>query len=320
MNFQQPPVQQLQVPAAVSNIGNNIGNALDQAKTGFNSSVSGFSEQAQTGVNASQEFLQSNTIVAKFVFIILIIIAFLFLLALGINILQYFVNPPTNPYLFKGSVSGTADLTIPSDPKQEKSVQINRSNNESKGLEFTWSYWLYINDLDVLSNNAKPCQHIFNKGDTNYVDGIASVNNGPGVYLVKPATDKPNSATLRIIMDTAEANANANTIDIDNCPIKKWFHVAMRMQNTIFDVYVNGTIVNRLIMTGIPKQNYNDVNVGKNGGFNGKISNLRYYSHSLNTFEINNIIYSGPDTSTIDSALNTTNNYSYLSSSWYKMN
>jgi len=92
----------------------------------------------------------------------------------------------------------------------------------------------------------------------------------------------------------------------------------MRMQNTIFDIYVNGIISNRLMLQDVPKQNYNDVNIGKNGGFPGKLSNLRYYTHALNAFDINNIVSSGPNTNQSSLSGATASGYSgYLSNIWY---
>lgn len=314
MDYQQP-AQNIGIPDAASNVGNSISSAAEQAKTGFNSAVSGFSSQTQAGMSASQSFLQSNTIIAKFAFLILILIGFLFLFALGVNLMQYFFSAPTNPYVIYGMVDGNVSATIPSDPKQSNAVLINRSNNESKGLEFTWSYWMYINDL---ANTATTYQHIFNKGDVSFdATGVSKVNNGPGVYLKKSGTtNNSESATLHIIMDTS--SQTNNNIDIDNIPLRKWVHVAMRMQNTTFDIYVNGIVSNRLVLQDVPKQNYNDVNIGKNGGFVGKLSNLRYYTHALNAFEINNIVSSGPNTSQSSlSGATTSGDSTYLSNIWY---
>jgi hypothetical protein len=67
----------------------------------------------------------------------------------------------------------------------------------------------------------------------------------------------------------------------------------MRVENTM-DVYVNGTITSRTKFTAVPKQNYNDVQICQNGGFEGNLSNLRYFSHALSAFEINNIVKGGP--------------------------
>ena len=62
-------------------------------------------------------------------------------------------------------------------------------------------------------------------------------------------------------------------------------------------------------------QNYHDVHVCKNGGFQGKISNLRYYNKALTIFEINSIINSGPDTKVYNTQIS--KDYNYLSTLWY---
>ena len=51
----------------------NISKSIDDAKTGLNNAVGDFS--SKTAVDASSEFLESNTIVAKFAFIIIVLIA-----------------------------------------------------------------------------------------------------------------------------------------------------------------------------------------------------------------------------------------------------
>ena len=316
-----------ELPQSVKNAGETLGNTVNSLKTNVNSSIAGFSQQAQAGVGASSQFLQSNTIFAKFAFLLLVFIAFIFLAALGIILVQYFTSPSTNPYLIYGLLDGNNSLIISQDPALSGSVPVFRSNNQSSGLEFTWGFWLFINDLNT---DPKKYQIIFNKGDTNYnANNIASVNNGPGVYLTsgvesvgsngKTTYSNSGMATLHIVMDSSSLNDNT-TIDITNIPIRKWTHIAIRAQNTVIDTYVNGTISSRMVMNDVPKQNYGNVNYAQNGGFSGQISNLRYYSYALNVFEINGIVAWGPNLSS--SKLSTaagaaTGNYTYLSNAWY---
>jgi hypothetical protein len=303
------------LPEAVKNAGESLGNSINTMKSSVNESVNGFSQQAQAGLGASTQFLQSNTIVAKFAFIILIIIVFVLLLALGIMLIEYFSSPSANPYLISGMISGADGKIIHQDPTQADAIPIYRSNNQSTGLEFTWSVWLYINDLGNIGNGY---QHIFNKGDTKYnSSNVSSINNGPGLYLGNGGSAKLQQNNLHIIMDTNDPN-NSVVLDIDNIPLKKWVHVAIRAQNTILDVYVNGVISGRTVMANVPKQNYNDVNVCQNGGFSGNLSNLRYYGYALNVFEINGIVAYGPNTSSSSLSSSSANgNYGYLSNNWY---
>jgi len=264
------------------------------------------------GLSGSTQFLQSNTIVAKLGFLILVIILFIVLLVLGIMLITYFTSPAKDPYLIHGMVEGSTTTTISQDPNNSKSIPILRSNNETEGLEFTWSFWIYIESLPDTVSEGKPNtkkQGIFSKGD-------GKVNNGPGVYL---GTDLSNAA-LHIIMDTVVSGDTNNTIKINNIPLKNWVHVAIRCEQTTLDVYVNGVIASRLTLSNLPKQNYNDVIIAPQGGFNGKLSNLRYYSHALNIFEINYVVYGGPNKSLISSTRSSGSGASYLSRSWYSSN
>jgi hypothetical protein len=309
MNYQQPVAQQIQVPQSIKNVGTAIGNVATNVKTTLNNTFSQFSQSTEATAGASSQFLQSNTIIAKFVFLIFAVLAFLFLLYLGIALIDYFTSPPVNPYLVKGMISGAFPMIIPQDPKASGYVQLQRSNNQTTGLEFTWSTWIFLNDLGT---NTNQYQHIFNKGDTNFnAQNVSNVNNAPGLYL------GPASNNLHIIMDTTSTIDKNNTIDISNIPIKKWVNVVIRMENTVLDVYINGVITSRLVFQSVPKQNYNDVNVCQKGGFSGNLSDLRYFNYALSVFDINSIVAAGPNTTMNSTAVKQNQNYTYLASSWY---
>jgi hypothetical protein len=58
-----------------------------------------------------------------------------------------------------------------------------------------------------------------------------------------------------------------------------------------------------------------------NGGFDGNTSSLKYYNYAINTRDIQNIIYKGPNLKMLDDNGNSNNksNYDYLSLRWYFM-
>src|SRR6056300_680471 len=317
MNFQQNanpnPGQLNTFNRSIQNGFQSIGEGYDQVKGNLTNKFDEFSRETAVGVGATAGFLYFNTIIAKFAFIILVLIVFLFLLNLGISMINYFTRPSGSPYIINGMIDGTNDMIIPQDPKNTESKPIYKSNNETEGLEFTWSSWIYIQDLN---KNDSKYQHIFSKGDGGFdpVTNIASVNNAPGMYI-SPMTNK-----LHIIMDSVKApdstTGNSNIIDIDNVPLKKWVHIAIRAMNTKVDVYVNGIIANRLEMMDTPKQNYGNIYIAQNGGFMGKLSALRYYNRALNIFEINHIVSSGPNLSVVNDK-GVEKGFKYLSNYWY---
>ena len=329
MNMDKPIIEQMKenvptvsdVKEGTANTFNSIGESIQEAKTGLQNSLNDFSNKSM--VDASNEYLQSNSIVAKFVFIILVFIVFMMLLKICMAILGYFLAPKTSPYLIKGVISGSEKIVIYQDPKNTASIPILKSNDRNKGIEFTWSSWLYLNQDQTSTDTYVP---IFVKGEkgTQTSNGLY-LSNGPGLY-VSNNIDNNNSKTynLEIIMDHVDNISVDNTklqqsrdnIKTNNMPINKWFHLAIRMQNMIMDVYVNGTIVKRHTMDKIPKQNFHNVVAG--GGFSGKISNLRYYDYALNVFELNNIVLFGPNLKPSEQSMESTSgSYSYLSNLWY---
>lgn len=304
--------------AATENISNMGEQALSGLKDNLNTAVSGFN--SPTAASASNSgFLDSNTLIAKFGFLIIIIVLFVFALRIGIQLIGYFAEPSRDPWLVNGQISGDTAVIISQDPARSKNI-IYRSNNQPTGMEFTWSVWLLYKGFPQ-SGNTKYAP-IFVKGDASAPSQseFYSVNNGPGLYFGNANTNN----TLYVLMDTVNSASTTNVterIEINNIPIHKYFHLAVRCQNKYVDVYINGSIVSRKNLVNVPKQNYYDVHVCENGGFQGNLSNLRYYSRALSVVELNSIVSAGPNLNAFAGAGNGDINggigYSYLSSLWY---
>jgi len=260
------------------------------------------------GSFGNQDFLESNSLVAKFAFLILVIFGFIILLRLGISIVSYFMKPNPSPHLMDGMVDATQMIVYPQDPSSNGAVTIYRSVNATDGLEFTWSVWLFISNL--YNGNTGTYKHVFSKGNSNLQEnGLIYPNNAPGLYIA------PNSNTLVVLMNTF--NVINEEIQIPDIPINKWVNVIIRCQSTTLDVYINGTIARSVNLVGVPKQNYGDVYVAMNGGFNGYISNLWYYNYALGTAAIQKIANNGPNTTLVGSNSMNSNLYNYLSLRWF---
>ena len=260
-----------------------------------------FSTNTVNNTNWFKGMLESDGVLAKKVFLIVIIFVFLLLLRIGANIIFYLFKPDVSPHLIDGMVDAQHMLIF----KQNSPTIIQRSENATSGIEFTWSIWLNIHKLD----NVAVYQHIFHKGNSNLaLNGLNFPNNAPGLYI------KPDTNELVVIMNTF--NVINEEIDIPNIPLNKWINVIIRCRENILDVYINGTITRSINLGGVPKQNYGDVYVAQNGGFQGNISNLWYYSYALGTAEIQNIVTRGPNTY-MATASTTSNITDYLSLRWF---
>ena len=268
-----------------------------------------------SGISSSKDFLESNTLIAKTAFLLLVIILFFILLRISIVLLSWLLAPSQNMTLLNGMADATLPIVITQDPTSTTSMPIIRSTNQIFGMEFTWSIWMFIKPVQP---TTKAMQHVFSKGAGS--NGTCDIkmkqfsNNAPGLYLM-------DTNTLYILMDTVNQPAcfPGDDIEITNMPINKWFNVVIRLTNDTLDVYINGRLTKRLVMTSVPNQNYDDVYICSGGGFNGYVSDLKYFNSSIGTTQINALVSNGPNTS-INSSNLKNNIPPYLSIDWYDEN
>jgi hypothetical protein len=312
MDFNKPIGDQLGNNEALSNVQEkassmvaNVSDSVSDMKEGLNDAVSDFSSSGIADVGSA--FLDTNSMVAKFVFLIVVLIAFFLLMNLGIYFISLFTTVDKSPYIFKGMYATTKKIHIKQDPKLSDSKPIYRSNDANKGIEFTWSSWLKLDSVD--GNEA--IKHIYNKGSEPVGEEKYALKNCPGLYVTNDTTD--NTLQLKIKIDTI--GVGEESITIKDLPIKRWFHLAIRLQNKIVDIYINGTITTRVPFTEVPDQNYGDTFIGYHG-YDGYVSNLRYFDSALSVFQISNIVMFGPDLSNPDENQEI-GNANYLSGSWY---
>tara|TARA_B100000963_G_scaffold361988_1_gene401694 strand:+ start:20603 stop:21502 length:900 start_codon:yes stop_codon:yes gene_type:complete len=246
-------------------------------------------------VDGTKDFLNSNSLVAKVVFLLLVLIIFIMAIRVMLVVLHKLFGPKPNPILIKGIVNGKKAVTVSQDPKIKGSKPIMRSNNQDGGIEFSYAVWLLIEDDNFHSYRPGVKKHIFHKGseginttDPGYM-GMAYPNNSPGLYL----DSKENK--LIVLMNTYDKVSEK--IMVPDIPIHKWISVILRLENRNLDVYVNGTIVARHELKSVPKQNYGNVYANQGGGFSGLMSNLRYFNRALTITEIQQIVSAGPNMS-----------------------
>ena len=270
--------------------------------------------QSNRYVSGTRDFLESNSLVAKVAFLLLVLFVFLFLLRIGVTLVTWLFSPSQSPVLIDGLKQANTLVRIPQDPSISGAIPILRSVNEGKGIEFSWSVWLYVEDIEPQGQ----LKHVFHKGSetdsNNSADahkGLMYPNNAPGLYI------DSNTNGLVVVMNTFDSIIQE--IKVDDLPLNKWVNVMIVCNNLTVDIYVNGTIARRHILDSVPRQNYGDVWVNMNGGFNGSLSDLKYYNHSLGTAKIQSIVDSGPNLTASSTSGISTNNPPYLSLRWFLM-
>jgi len=291
--------------------------AVSNMENSFSSSLK--SLDMTPTVNSTKEFLQSNSAIARFSFLLLAIFIFVIILKICIRLLAYFIlNKSGDVTLISGMIDANEPYTFPQDPNSNSNAKtLSKSNNAENGVEFTWSVWLYVDSITSSATNTV-YKHVFSKGNNNWnssssnPSGVAYPNNAPGVYL------SPTTNDLYVFMNTYDI-INEEII-VNSFPLNKWFNLIICCVNKSVDVYINGIVVNSHKLVSVPKQNYGDVYVCNNGGFSGNLSNLSYYNKAISLKKIQQIVSAGPSLTYASGSKTKPPTTNYLSMDWYYQN
>ena len=134
-------------------------------------------------------------------------------------------------------------------------------NNNNKGLSWTLSFWIYINDWNYKYKSNK---YIF-------------VWNNCTVWLSKDT----NSMIIYIpIFNTGEK------IIFYEVPLQKWLYITIILNNRVLDLWINGKLYTSKHLSNVPKiNNKSSMKISPYGGFNGTISQFYYYSYAIKNYD-----------------------------------
>lgn len=309
----------------ISNVGSAIKDTVKEKTNAVQKKVDDATTTSGTvskWTSMTQEFLNSNTAISKFVGFFLCLLIFIILFQFGMGIIQKLFGPSFNPYIINGMVPSDTLTQISTNPNDKKSIPVYRSINEDQGIEYSWNVWFFIDGASSKENSR-----IFSKGsgeninyNTSYTKDLNTqfVNVSPGLFLNKAPDGL--SYNLNVIVNTFDSSVNElplyEKVIIENIPVQKWVCFTMRVQGKIVDIYINGTLAKRVTLISVPKQNYYDTYIGDTNGFKGYISSLRYYAYAIGYSEIQALFAGGPSLKmiTTDSMPASSD---YLSINWY---
>lgn len=206
-----------------------------------------------------------NKIIFYLVVLLLIVIAYIIVRWVYMSN----VAAQNRTVVFAGTKSAREVNSVSLNPgANENHVALERSLNQPKGIEFSYTMWLKIHGNTW--SDTRTAKHIMHKGNSS-----AYPNQGPGIWI------KKDTNVIRVIMNS-HVSVDKNFVDIANIPVNKWFHLAVIITTTHIDVHVNGILVQHKRMDGIPRQNFSgNLHVTENGGFDGKIADMYYYNKAI---------------------------------------
>lgn len=285
--------------------------------------------------NSSNEFLESNSAIAKTTFLLFVILLFALIFVIAARIIMFFFEPSNNPVILDTLISSGETRTIPQNLDNPKSIPILRSMNEYDGIEFTYSIWMNVEEP---TRNNNEYSHIFNKGTTDLAtNGLIKTNNSPGLYLYSGKYKSSSNGEYNIDSTITQMGAliilnvffdndrvrdtstkHEERIYVDGIPIKKWVNITIRVnQQNIVDIYINGVLTKRHRLNYPVRQNYDSLNINYGNNYVGNITTFRYFNYAIGTFEIDKIISDGPNLKTSRESNLAKSFPRYLSNSWY---
>ena len=229
---------------------------------------------------------------SNFFKILLIVIVVLLIVLLIRYLIGWYQSSTYNiPYLIPNTKNAKYPVVISQDPTNTNYIPIRRSDGQS-GIQFTYGFWFIIDNFDYKKGEWK---HVFHKGNDS-----AYPNRAPGVWI------NPTTNSMRVYMNTQDNIMEY--VDVDNIPLRKWVYMNIILsQNTTdengtpqtpsvanLDIYINGYLKVRKQLSSLPKQNDDDLWVNMYGGFEGYLSNLKYYPYAIDYSEISKSIKTGP--------------------------
>ena len=96
--------------------------------------------------------------------------------------------------------------------------------------------------------------------------------------------------------NSACSNKSKETIELNNIPFKRWFHLAIIVRNKEIDIYINGNLYETFILKGVVKQNNDKLlfGFGANSLYpplnNTIISDFRYFNYAIPYYRLENLL------------------------------
>lgn len=274
---------------------------------------------ARAIADPTADFFESQSLLGRMAFLVFLVVVFILLVRLTMTALGMAFRPPEEVCLVKGMMDGKHSKVVQQGPAVNPGQTLYRSENQEGGLEFTYTLFFFIDDTAYQSGKYR---QLLVKGDTSFgmpapggegtVPGMSMVN-GPGIYL------HPHRNDLVVCMATERALVHRLTVP--NIPLSKWVHCAVTVRDQRLSVWINGELADSTTLNGPAKQNWGNLTLCGEGGFDGTLADVYYFARALTDAEVRRLAHSGIRNRTSGSALTAEgmrkSTIEYLSQSWF---
>jgi hypothetical protein len=170
------------------------------------------------------------------------------------------------------------------DAKIQRTEPGSRISKSPIGVQFSYTFWIYVDDMNYNYGKAKHILHFGDSEGTKYCPGIWIYPETNNLYV------RVNSYVDVNIPSTDFRSRIQDPCDVSDIPIQRWVCIGVVLNNRTLDVYVDGQLRRSCELDGVVKiPDGANLYINKNGGFSGKIANLRYYNRAISSTEVSSV-------------------------------
>ena len=134
------------------------------------------------------------------------------------------------------------------------------------------------------------------------------VDENIGIHSMNPYINPPNKLCsgqvneTEVMWNTSDSNLDNETC-IDNIPLDRWFQLTIVMHNQSIDIYLDGKLYSTFVLNSLPSSGANsNLTISTDNspfyrnlnGFEGAVTQLRYFNYPLNPHQVTGIYSWGP--------------------------
>lgn len=299
--------EESQADKAVNIASGMTNNAVEGVKNIASNTVSKVSEETSAAIEKATEMLSNPSVLYGLIAVIVIAV-------ICVAVVYYFI---ANAVFNKKSII-IEKTKFPIKGNVKSVIMIENFPSSGNGLRRTYTFWVYVNDV----NNAggKP-KHIFSIGNDS--SGTSITDKSPVVVLKDsklhicfPTSDTTNVQNAPKNVDEIGINNKPdNTVSFDYLPMQRWVHIAVVIsddyQGSTVSLYMDAQLAssttnekdstengNNKILKGFKLDTTGSLIVGGDNsatyGFNGLLSKVGIHNYDLNSRDIYNIYSEGP--------------------------
>lgn len=292
--------EESQADKAVNIASGMTNNAVEGVKNIASNTASKVTEEASVAIEKATEMLSNPSVLYGLIAVIIIAV-------ICVAVVYYFI---ANAVFNKKSII-IEKTKFPIKGNVKSVIMIENFPSSGNGLRRTYTFWVYVNDV----NNAggKP-KHIFSIGNDSSENSITGkspvvVLKDSKLHICFPTTDPDVNDAPTTVDEIGITGKPDNTVSFDYLPMQRWVHIAVVIsddyQGSTVSLYMDAQLASSTTnekdtatLKGFKLDTTGSLIVGGDNsatyGFNGLLSKVGIHNYDLNSRDIYNIYSEGP--------------------------